>query len=122
MSRVERTAVFEAARIAGGGGESISRGEHRFRDVAAQSACAAGHQPNFGHERPPVFFLYSCGLAPIRVQRRESDSASLATHSGMPGSKRIVALGILWLPSRLTRLKISHDSGRRTWLHAEHPS
>jgi hypothetical protein len=42
--------VFQAARIAGRCHETIARCKHSFRDVAAQSTCAAGNQPDFRHE------------------------------------------------------------------------
>src|SRR5215470_9437811 len=42
--------VFELARIAGRRDQAVARCEHSLRDVAAQSACTAGHQPDFRHE------------------------------------------------------------------------
>src|SRR5215472_1559361 len=44
--------VFELARIAGRRDQAVARCEHSLRDVAAQSACTAGHQPDFRHESP----------------------------------------------------------------------
>jgi len=49
--------IFKAARIAGRRDEAIARCQHRFSDVAAQTACAAGYQPDFRHENPPFCFL-----------------------------------------------------------------
>jgi hypothetical protein len=45
--------IFEPARIAGCCDESITRCEHSFSDIPAQTACAARYEPDFRHEDPP---------------------------------------------------------------------
>jgi hypothetical protein len=59
--------IFKAARIAGRYDEAIARCEHIFSDVAAQSARAAGYQPDIRHENPPLCFLDT--LQPLRYSK-----------------------------------------------------
>src|SRR5216683_1425390 len=42
--------VFKAARVTSGCDETIARCEHSFGNVSAQTACAAGYQPDFRHK------------------------------------------------------------------------
>ena len=65
----ERNALTRSSRRRGSRAVAtrpIARCEHSFSDAAAQTACAAGYQPDSRHENPPFCFLsieYPCSLA-----------------------------------------------------------
>jgi hypothetical protein len=50
--------ILKAAGVAGGCDEAITRCEHGFSDVAAQTACASRYQPDFRH----IFSCFDCCL------------------------------------------------------------
>jgi hypothetical protein len=66
--------IFEAARITGRGDEGIAHGKDSFGNVAAQTAGAAGYQPDFRHEssipliRRTVCKLRLTNLLALRVR------------------------------------------------------
>jgi hypothetical protein len=111
--------IVEPTGIAGCCHEASAGCEDCFGDVAAQTACASRYQPNFGHNRPPLFKI--CRKAVIKSLESfhaEDEFGSLdrgcqvrcpATSSATSWSCRL-SMSIHWAIDRLSARNRRHRS------------